>query len=115
MRRLRVILAGREIISRMRSQNMKEPEDKEERERRRELPRLKADIALRNVLGTADGRYALRWLLSEVCAAEQPSFNTNALTMAFNEGRRSVAIVLSARLKAVSSDMYQLMQEESNE
>lgn len=85
-----------------------------DREYRERLPTLKVDIALRRVFGTRDGRAVFRWLLSDT-GLMRSSFSTNALQMAFNEGRRSVGQALSERLQRVSRDDYLLMQDEQDE
>lgn len=45
----------------------------------------------------------------------QLSFNTNALTMAFNEGRRNEGLALVSKLLAMTPDQYTLMLKENNE
>lgn len=68
---------------------------------------------LREMLSTAAGRRVL-WRVLEVCRAEQISFSTNALQMAFNEGHRNVGIQLKAQIAIASPEMWSLMQEEAD-
>lgn len=98
-------------MTRTPSSRSESPEDREFREK---LPSLKVDIALRRVFGTRDGRTVFRWLLSDT-GLMRSSFSTNALQMAFNEGRRSVGQALAERLQRVSRDDYLLMQDEKDE
>lgn len=72
------------------------------------------NLALRSVMATREGRQVLQWVI-ESTGASGSSFNPNALTMAFSEGRRSVGIQLSDRLRDVSLDYFKLMKEESYE
>ena len=85
-----------------------------DREYREKLPGVKLDLALRRVLDTREGRAVVRWLISE-SGFERSSFNTNALQMAYLEGRRSIGLMLSSRAKRVSIDAFKLMQEEADE
>lgn len=85
-----------------------------DREYREKLPGVKLDLALRRVLDTRDGRAVVRWIIAEA-GFEKSSFNTNALQMAYLEGRRSVGLTLSARARRVSIDAFKLMQEEADE
>lgn len=93
---------------------MRTDAEKEEREFRQKLPGLKVDIAIKRVIATRDGRAVLRWILADT-GLERSSFNSNALMMAYQEGRRSVGVTLCERLKRLNSDSYRLMQEESDE
>lgn len=90
------------------------PESREDRDYRERLPGLKVDISLRRVLSTRDGRAVIRWLIVET-GLERGSFNTNALTMAFSEGRRSVGVALFDRIKRVDPESLKLMQDEADE
>ena len=89
-------------------------EEKTEREYREKLPALKVDMALKSVLATREGRAVIRWIIAEA-GTDRSSFSTNALTMAFGEGRRSVGIALGDRVKRVDKGSYRLMQEESDD
>ena len=95
--------------------NEEAAEAKESRAFRENVQILKVDMALKRVLATRDGRILLRWILGEATGVERSSFNTNALTMAFAEGRRSVGITILDRVKRVDPDSYRLMQEEADE
>lgn len=78
------------------------------------MPGLKVDMALKRVMADRDGRAVMRWLICE-CGFERTSFSTNALSMAFSEGRRSVGLTIADRLKRVVPEDFILMQEEGNE
>lgn len=73
------------------------------------------NLRLRAVLATKEGRAVVRWIADDLAGCDRSSFNTNALSMAFNEGKRSVGLVLLDRCRAASIDDFNLMQEESNE
>lgn len=55
------------------------------------------------------------WRLLEQAHVFQSSFNTNALTMAFNEGNRNYGNRLLALVQRHSSEFYLTMVEEANE
>lgn len=49
------------------------------------------------------------------CHMFSPSFNTNALTMAFAEGERNVGLTLLSDIMAVCPDQYINLQREAND
>ena len=63
------------------------------------------------VMATPEGRRAMEIIL-DITGLNQPSFSTNALTMSFNEGRRSVGLSLLSLCDPVS---YQLLLKESHD
>lgn len=67
--------------------------------------------ALAYVMDTPKGREAMEIIL-DATGMYRPSFNTNALTMAFNEGRRSVGLAL---LNLIDPTSYETMLRESHE
>ena len=68
-------------------------------------------ILLEKTMRTEEGRELIFNLL-EMGQINASSFNTNALAMAYQEGRRSVGLSLQA---LVQNDYYLLMLEEANE
>lgn len=67
---------------------------------------------IRFVLGDRRGR-AFVWWLFGVSGIELGSFHTNALTMAHNEGRRSVGNQLRSEILDVDAESYLTMQREA--
>lgn len=63
------------------------------------------------VMGSYEGRRAMEIIL-DITGLNQSSFSTNALTMGFNEGRRSVGLSLLSLCDPVS---YQLLLKESHD
>lgn len=63
------------------------------------------------VMDTPEGRKAIEVILN-ITGMNQPVFSTNALTMAFNEGKRSVGLTLLSLCDPIS---YQLLLKESHE
>lgn len=69
---------------------------------------------LRAVLSTPEGRRFVRRVLS-VCGMRDSTFNTNALSMAHLEGRRSVAVWLEGEVIDSGEDHYfRLLKEPDN-
>lgn len=73
------------------------------------LRQIRKSIAY--VMATPEGRRAMEIIL-DITGLNQPSFSTNALTMGFNEGRRSVGLSLLSLCDPVS---YQLLLKESHD
>lgn len=67
--------------------------------------------AIEHVMSSKEGREAMEIIL-DFTRMHCTSFSTEPLTMAYNEGRRSVGILLTSLL---SPDSYQLMLKEANE
>ncbi len=67
--------------------------------------------ALAHVMETPKGREAMEIIL-DATGMYRPSFNTNALSMAFNEGRRSVGLAI---LNLIDPTSYETMLRESHE
>lgn len=65
---------------------------------------------LEYVMETPEGRKAMEVIL-DITNLHQPSFSTNALTMAFNEGKRSVGLTLLSLIDPIS---YQQLLKESH-
>lgn len=78
-------------------------------ERQRAIERTR--LLLKNVMRDKDGRELVFFML-DLSQCDTPSFNTNALTMAFNEGRRSYGLDLK---RLIDPELYQLMLKESYE
>lgn len=75
--------------------------------------RARLDFAIRQCLGTSEGRQVLRWIIDDA-GYGRSSFNTDPLCMAFAEGRRSVAIGLRERLRSASPDLFRLLEDENH-
>ena len=84
---------------------------REERERARVLQQQEMDD-LKWLMNAKRGRrFIHRWL--ERAGVFQLSFNTNAMTMAFNEGRRNEGLALTNRLMAACPEQWALMMKEN--
>lgn len=87
----------------------REAQARAQQEREIELSRARDDA--RAVMKTPQGRQFVRRLL-EASGLERPTFNTSALTMAHNEGRRQFGIELRALLiEASPEDYFDLLKE----
>lgn len=84
-----------------------EAEKKEAQERN--LRAVRKSIAY--VMETPEGRRAMEVIL-DITGMNQPVFSTNALTMAFNEGKRNVGLTLLSLCDPVS---YQQLLKESHD
>lgn len=69
---------------------------------------------LRAVMGTAEGRRFM-WRLLGRCGFLSASFNHSGSIMAFNEGRRGVALELFHEIEQVCPEQYLAMQGEAIE
>ncbi len=84
---------------------------REEQERARVLQQQEMDD-LKWLMNAKRGRrFIHRWL--ERAGVFQLSFNTNAMTMAFNEGRRNEGLALTNRLMAACPEQWALMMKEN--
>jgi len=74
--------------------------------RRKELRRERAYLgSLRDVMGTPSGRLVVEALLTRV-GVWKSTFNRDPMTMAYDEGRRSVGVELLKELDALGSALY---------
>lgn len=78
-------------------------------ERQQAINRIR--LLLKNIMQEESGREFVFFML-DLSQCDTVSFNTNALTMAFNEGRRSYGIDLK---RLIDPELYQLMLKESYE
>lgn len=78
-------------------------------ERQRAIERTR--LLLKNLMRDKDGRELVFFML-DLSQCDTVSFNINALTMAFNEGRRSYGLDLK---RLIDPELYQLMLKESYE
>lgn len=83
-----------------------EAQKRAKRKRERELEDF------RSVLASAQGRRFVQRILAEV-GIYRPSFDNNALQMAFKEGKRDVGLFLMIDLNAHFLDRYNQMQREA--
>lgn len=89
----------------------REAEDRRRQEAIRAL-RLKTDW--KQVLSDRSGR-AVIWSILSDAGVFQPVFDTNALSMAFKEGRRNHGLKILDVVMRIAPEAYQLMQEESHD
>lgn len=80
------------------------------RNEKREEELLDAGLAL--IMSEKASRSFMWWLLGET-GLFKTSFNTNALVMAHNEGRRSVGTMLIDRITEADAQSYLTMQNEA--
>lgn len=80
---------------------------------RDKLSRLEEADDLKWLMGSKRGRRIV-WRLLERCGVYRTSFNTNALSMAFNEGSRNNGLYLLSVIQAVP-EKYVLMLQEQKE
>lgn len=66
------------------------------------------------LMGSPKGRRICRRLL-ERAGVTRSSFNTNSMTMAFNEGVRNEGLRLLSTINQVCPDLYLLLLKEANE
>lgn len=83
----------------------------EERERQRILE-LQEHEDLKWLMGTKRGRRIVHRQL-ERAGVWQLSFNTNAMTMAFNEGRRNEGLALTHKLMTACPEQWAMMIKEN--
>lgn len=55
------------------------------------------------------------WRVLDRAGVYRLSFNTNSMTMAFNEGARNEGLRMLSTIHAASPEMYPLMQKEASE
>ncbi len=77
--------------------------------KKQEKEQLEMLLSYRNIFGTEHGKLVLADLIKRY--EMRPSFSTDALLMAFNEGQRNVILVI---LKALNIDEQQLQQRIKN-
>jgi len=76
----------------------------------------KAEQSRRNwaaLMSTQAGRMIMFELLDEFCGLYSASYDENPGRMAYNEGQRSLGIILQGRLQTEHREMYLLMMTES--
>lgn len=88
--------------------------DVRNKERRIQLSEANRISAIRGIMGEPEGRAFFWWLLG-LCHVHHSSFNTNGLTMAFNEGARNVGLQLEAEIVRASEENFVLMMKEAKE
>lgn len=86
----------------------------EQRRREEEARRLRMQRAedIKWLMGSDRGR-RLMWALLEDAKTYQHTFNTNAMTMARDEGRRSFGLDLLAYVQMTCPEMFVVMLQES--
>lgn len=71
----------------------------------------KARAVVKAVAATQDGRALMRYVL-DASQVNAPAFSTNALQMAYAEGRRSVGLLLMSLL--TTEDFFRITKEKAN-
>lgn len=69
---------------------------------------------MRNTLASPDGR-AVVWRILEQCGIYRSSFQGEALTMAFNEGKRQIGLWLLSELQQANPGAYLAMQRDKKQ
>jgi len=96
--------------------NPLEPEEQEaarrEEQERQRILQLQENEDLKWLMGAKRGRRVVHRML-ERAGVWQLSFNTNAMTMAFNEGRRNEGLALTNRLMQACPEQWALMIKEN--
>lgn len=92
------------------------------RAKKSDIKQVQRTDVLKGLLSLREGRAWLYWLLNETCHVWNPSTCVNSRTGAFdplgtmfNEGARSVGIVLDTQMKFASPSDYESMIRESQE
>ena len=85
--------------------------DKASRER---LDREAEEGDIRWLMGSKRGR-RLVWRLLDRAGVFRLSFNSNSMTMAFNEGMRNEGLRILAQVHALCPELYPTMVKEANE
>lgn len=86
-------------------------ESRDEIKHQRELRMARFREQVKAAMSTKSGREMIFSIL-DLCQLQVSSFNTNALSMAFAEGRRSVGLDLQG---ALDPDLYLLMLKEQHD
>lgn len=77
-------------------------------------PRAAADLALYNVMRTADGREVLFDILHREAEVNRSSFvGENPLTASYRAGKREVGLALQKRMNEVDVGLVRLMEDEA--
>jgi hypothetical protein len=94
--------------------NAAEPEHVKGRKEKLKTRDLQKKGALRELLTTPDGRMWM-WDLLSLCGVYHSSFSSDALVMAFNEGRRDAGSRLIAEINRLDGgpELYRLMASEN--
>lgn len=89
-------------------------QEAEDRKRQEAIRNLKLKTDWKQVLSTRSGRAVIWSILSEA-GLFNPVFDTNALSMAFKEGRRNYGLKVLDAVMRIAPEAYQRMQEESHD
>ena len=81
------------------------------REREQHRVRMQRAEDVKWLMGSERGRRVV-WNMLEDAKTYQPTFNTNAMTMARDEGRRSFGLDLLAYVQMTCPDMFVVMLQE---
>lgn len=79
------------------------------KDRKRKEAEERADLSW--LMSTKRGR-GIVWRIIESCGVYETTFNTNALTMAFSEGKRVYAMSILQDVINMSPDLYSIMLKE---
>lgn len=86
----------------------------DEQARADKLASLQMKTDVRNLMGTAAGRRVV-WYLLEQFGIFRTSYSSEALAMAFSEGRRSAGLEVMALVCAFCPEQYDKMAREARE
>jgi len=78
------------------------------RQKRKKLWQMQKQSALRSLMGVPEGRMWM-WDLLGQCGVFHLSFSSDALVMAFNEGKRGVGNQLLAEINRTTPELYMKM------
>lgn len=85
-------------------------QEAQDRQFRDEQRRARTELLMEELMSTPSGREIVSCIL-DLTGVHAPTFDTNALAMAYREGRRGVGLELMSMLDAES---YQLLLKERN-
>jgi hypothetical protein len=92
--------------------SVEDVEDQRKAKSQREAAKKAEDEDLRWLMANKRGRRVV-WRLLEQAAVFRPSFNSDALVMAFNEGTKDQGRRLLQQVQVVCSDLYFEMTKEN--
>lgn len=85
--------------------------EKAEADKKSRIATQRVDDDLKEIMGTVSGRRFI-WSLLERAGVFRLSFNTNALTMALNEGNRNLGLQLFNQIQSACPELYLVMTKE---
>lgn len=89
-------------------------EDKRDAEARKRLAREREVADFKWLMSSSRGRRIV-WRLLGLTSVDRPSFDTNAMRMAFNEGNRNLGLHLLNEVMALVPELYPVMMKEQKD